>query len=55
MSDNNDTDFASESDTSEADFYYRQIVSMVYIYLMNTFINHYPLNFVVLSFPYVVV
>ena len=54
-SDNNDTDFANESDSSISDFYSRQIVAMVYKYLMNTFINHYPLNFAFLSFPSVVV
>ena len=47
---NNDTDFASESDSSGSDFYERQIVPMVYIYLMNTFINLYSLNLVFLSF-----
>ena len=54
-SDNNDDDFASESDSLGSDFYQRQIVPMVYLYLVNTFINHYPLNFAFLSFPYVVV
>ena len=54
-SDNNETDFASDSYSSDSGFYLRQSFTMVYTYLMNTFINHYLLNFAFFSFPYVVV